>query len=86
MPYITIQGREYFTEMLDKLHHAAIANPGELNYLFTEIVKQYLVTHTQNYQTYNDIVGALECCQFELYRRKIAFYEDTKIEENSDVY
>ncbi len=57
-----------------------------MNFLFTEIIKQYLVTHTQNYQTYNDIVGALECCMMELYRRRISFYEDEKINENGDVW
>jgi len=86
MPYIKLENRAYFEEVLERLKHSTVATPGELNFLFTEVIKQYLVTHTKNYQTYNDIVGALECCQFELYRRKIAEYEDQKIEENSDVY
>jgi hypothetical protein len=31
------------------------------------------------------VIGALENCKMELYRRKIAPYEDIKIEENGDV-
>jgi hypothetical protein len=35
---------------------------------------------------YNDVIGALECCKLELYRRMVAPYENTKIKENGDVY
>jgi hypothetical protein len=86
MPYIKLENREYFKEMLEKLDRCAISTPGELNFLFIEVVKQYMVTHAESYQTYNDIFGALECCQFELYRRKIAGYEDKKVSENGDVF
>lgn len=59
---------------------------GELNFLFTTLIIEYLEKKGESYQTYNDIVGALEGCKLELYRRKIAPYEDKKIEENGDVY
>lgn len=59
---------------------------GELNYCLTYKCKQYLKQHGESYNTYNEIIGALECCKLELYRRKIALYEDTKIKENDDVY
>jgi hypothetical protein len=61
------------------------ANPGELNYVFTEIIYNYLERNGEKYQTYNDIVGALECCKMELYRRRVMPYEDKKIAENGDV-
>jgi hypothetical protein len=32
-----------------------------------------------------DIVGALRCCELEIYRRLAAPYEDLKIKENGDV-
>ena len=38
-----------------------------------------------NYQTMNDIMGALAGAQIEFYRRKVAPYEDTKIKDNGDV-
>lgn len=58
---------------------------GELNYLITSLVKDYLGS-SPNYQRYNDAVGALECAKLELYRRRVSPYEDTKIAENGDVY
>ena len=64
---------------------------GGLNYCFTTLCIRYLCIRYlhkfgEKYQTYNDIMGALEGCKLELYRRKIAPYEDKKIEENGDVY
>ncbi len=61
-------------------------NAGELNFLITDIVTGYLIKKGEKYQTYNDIIGALEGAKLELYRRKIAPYEDKKIDENGDVY
>jgi len=58
---------------------------GELNYLITKLCHQYLITKDERYQTYNDIMGALEGAKLELYRRKIAAYEDLAKEKNGDV-
>lgn len=60
--------------------------PGELNYSFTQMCLAYLSRKGTSYQAYNDILGALEGCKLELYRRKISNYEDKKIEENGDVF
>lgn len=62
------------------------ATPGELNYVLTRAVQSYAVLHGQSYRTYNDILGALDGCGKEFYRRVVAPYEDTKIAENGDVY
>jgi hypothetical protein len=59
---------------------------GHLNYLFTLIINEYKKERGESYQIYNDIIGALEGAKLELYRRKIAPYEDTKIKSNGDVY
>jgi hypothetical protein len=61
-------------------------NAGELNYELTTVLLTYLKNKGESYQTYNDMVGALESCKLELYRRKISDYENKKIEENGDVY
>jgi len=58
---------------------------GELNYILTKKCLDYLKIHGESYQTYNDIIGALENCKLELYRRRISNYEDKKIAENGDV-
>jgi len=80
MPYIKIESKIALSE------GKGAVSPGELNYRFTDLCKRYLFDKGESYQTYNDIVGALECAKLEIYRRKISFYEDTKITENGDVY
>ena len=81
MPYITQYDRRRLKQGVIK-----ITSPGELNYLFTELIQLYKDHNGESYTTYNDIVGALEGAKLELYRRKIAPYEDTKIKQNGDVY
>lgn len=60
--------------------------PGELNYQLTRLCFLYEQSHGYSYQTYNDIIGALEGAKLEMYRRRVAAYEDTKLNENGDVY
>lgn len=59
--------------------------PGELNYLLTTLVLEYLGP-APSYEGYNAAVGALECCKLEIYRRMIAPYEQKKCELNGDVF
>ena len=61
-------------------------NAGELNYLITTNLITYMYEKGESYQTYNDIIGALEGVKLELYARKIRPYEDEKIKDNGDVY
>lgn len=79
MPYITKQARRELCER-------APQTVGELNYLLTISIKQYLKLKGLSYATCNDIVGALDSCKVEFQRRVVAPYEDTKIAENGDVY
>jgi hypothetical protein len=80
MPYIKHDARDELA--LGRLP----ITPGELNYLFSEIIHRYLVTRGERYFVYNEIIGALECCKLELYRRLISPYEDKSIINNGDVY
>ncbi len=57
---------------------------GELNFIFSALIKDYM--REENYQRYNDCIGALEACKMELYARKVRPYEDKKIQEHGDVY
>ena len=81
MPYITHAQRK-------RLHQIpiTITNAGELNYVITRILLNYLQVNDTRYQTINDCVGVLECAKLEMYRRLVAGYEDGKIAENGDVY
>lgn len=62
------------------------STPGDLNYQITRLIRDYWRRSKGNYQTINDVMGALTGAQAEFYRRVAAPYEDTKIDENGDVY
>lgn len=59
---------------------------GELNYAFTRLIVGYLDYAGLNYQTINDILGALEGAKMEFDRRKVRAYEAAKRVANGDVY
>lgn len=59
---------------------------GELNFLITVTVDNFLSYRGRNYDTINEVIGVLECAKLELYRRIAAPYEDIKMEQNGDVY
>lgn len=59
---------------------------GELNYIITKEALRFIDYNGMSYATINAAIGALECAKLELYRRLAAPYEDTKIQENGDVY
>lgn len=59
---------------------------GELNYCLTRQINDYLNEKDLSYHTINDILGALEGCKLEFYRRIAIPYEDSKLTENGDVY
>lgn len=64
---------------------AGATTPGELNFLLTNEVLRYL-GKKPNYAKFNEVMGVLACIQAELYRRKIAPYEDQKAKENGDIF
>lgn len=61
-------------------------NAGELNYAFTLIADQYIEEMGLKYSNMNDVMGALDGAAKEFYRRVAVPYEDTKIDQNGDVY
>ena len=84
MPYIAPKDRLYADVTLGD--YSAARDPGTLNYQITSLCIDYVKDTGEQYQHYNDVIGALECCKLEMYRRAVAPYEDTKIKENGDVY
>ena len=97
MPYITKNRREYvesiikqFEGVVDGMRNKYNFNRpeykcGDLNYLITSLLNVYLKKKGEKYQTYNDIIGVLECAKIEYYRKHISPYENKKIKENGDV-
>lgn len=63
-----------------------ISTPGELNYVITKLVTEYLKNESESYLVYNEIIGCLECAKQEFYRRAIVPYEEKKRKENGDVF
>ncbi len=93
MPYIKKQDRKKFEsaieEIVNQLNVSGITGfypVGELNYIISKIVKDTLDRQGIRYQTINSVIGVLDCCKMELYRRVASPYEDKKIKENGDVY
>lgn len=58
---------------------------GDLNFIVTKLCLEFAGEHP-TYNVYNTIIGALEACKLEFYRRAVAPYEDIKIQTNGDVY
>ena len=97
MPYIDKEDRqklepavELIKNSLDLKRNTDELGPGDLNYLLTVTCNKYIAAKLHNntgsvYQVYNDVIGALEGCKLELYRRTVAPYEDIKIRQNGDV-
>lgn len=82
MPYIKQADRPF----VEPVTARPAQNAGELNYQFTVLAKQYVRFHGISYQRLNDVKGALQGALAEFDRRVVAPYEDTKIQENGDVY
>lgn len=61
-------------------------NAGELNYVVTKFINNYLEKHGVRYRHINEMIGALECCKLELYRRIASPYEDVVMRKNGDAY
>jgi hypothetical protein len=76
MPYIKREAREGFDRHIRGLA-VRIISEGELNYAITRLVHEWLGSEP-GYADYNAAVGVLECAKLELYRERVAKYEDIK--------
>ena len=85
MPYILPEERHLFEDGIQSVV-AHIECAGDLNFIFTRIVHEYLNRRGHNYANMNEVIGAIECMKLELYARVIRVYEDTKIASNGDVH
>jgi hypothetical protein len=85
MPYIIQEDRDRLDNSINALvekikpEHRA----GELNYIITRLL--LALKGDGKYKDYNELVGMLECCKQEFYRRQVGPYEDVKVGENGDV-
>ena len=61
------------------------SNIGELNYMLTRELLHW-IGEEESYAKYNEAIGLLECMKMEMYRKRVAKYEDKKEKENGAVY
>lgn len=78
MPYLPEARREF-------VDATGPVSAGDLNYEITSLCDRYLDGRV-DYEAVNKVIGVLECAKLEFYRRIAGPYEDTKIEQNGDVY
>ena len=92
MPYIKQEYRNELDNLIDdfakKVKEIHKDNPaqtidGLLNYSLTRLFNQ--VYSDSRYHDFNQLIGMLECCKLEYYRKYIADYEDLKENENGKV-
>lgn len=84
MPYIEPKRRGNFDGPLNQLA-TFVSNGGDLNYCFSMLCKHFIDCFGESYKNYAECISALEAAKLEFYRRRVAPYEDTKIEENGDL-
>ena len=92
MPYIQNEQRQALNQSIDNLAaeiaklHAGKDKPnkdGLLNYSLTRLLNK--LYPDARYRDYNEIIGMLECCKLEYYRKYASPYEDQKEQENGAV-
>ena len=85
MPYIAENTKNYIDNIHD-FNASSIETAGELNYAIHQLISNYISNQDKvGYDTYNSIIGVLNCAGMELYARLVRNYEDKKIVENGDV-
>jgi len=80
MPYIKQKERKEIDESSKN-----ITTCGQLNYAITKLLHQYIKRHELNYNSINDVIGAIESAKAEFQRRVVTPYEELKIKENGDL-
>lgn len=91
MPYIKIEERNLIDPLLDPLlkqlrqdAEDCVLGPGAFNYVITKLCDAF-VGDCKCYDNYNTVIGFLEACKLEYYRKVVSLYEDKKIKENGPV-
>ncbi len=84
MPYIKPERRKVFNAHLEACSRE-IGGEGELNYCIYKLSTLLISRIGESYDKLSMCSSAMEHAKLEWYRRKLAPYEDKKIEENGDI-
>lgn len=95
MPYIAQERRKEYDENIKKVAKLiaklniddCTTFCGDWNYCITKLIKETLKEENckKNYSQQNEVIGMLESCKLEWYRKELAPYEDEKIKINGEV-
>lgn len=95
MPYISKKDRKIYDDLIVKLAQKIAKKNidnctlfcGDWNYTITKLIKETLKAGNigLGYGDWNEVIGMLECCKLEFYRKGVAPYENKKIMENGEV-
>jgi hypothetical protein len=88
MPYIKPEERPRYDQLVQQVVEQFRTLPSErldgyLNYFITKLLVNL---YDPSYFNFNRVQGLLACIQQEFYRRRVAPYEDNKMERHGDVY
>lgn len=84
MPYIPRERRVELGPDAKKLARK-LRNGGELNFAITTMLLEFLPDNPR-YSDFSGVLGDVVSAMLELYRRRIADYENQKCALNGDVY
>jgi len=85
MPYISQDKRVKFENIIKELDNSVIDNPGELNYVITNVCLKYIKHNGINYTNLNSVSGVLNCVWEEIKDRIMRNYEYSKRIKNGDL-
>jgi len=93
MPYIKQEDRAFvdyeiktLANEIKRVINDSGGREGMMNYVISQLINQVYDPKTMRYSDMNDVVGMLDCCKMEFYRKVAAPYEDKKELENGKVY
>jgi hypothetical protein len=90
VPYISRHERPHFAAAIAAAHGSLLTThhvPGNLNYLISRIVDDYVHTVVKpGYADFAEVISTLAAVQMEFYRRVVVPYEEKKLEANGEVF
>lgn len=84
MPYIHPDRRELFDDPLAEIA-SNVMTEGEFNYCVYKLATLITARMGESYDVLSMCGSAMEHAKLEWYRRRVAPYEDMKIEQNGDI-
>ncbi len=83
MPYVKQEDRPRLDKVVAAMKDAGVKVDGDLNYILYAFMIRHIKPSYNNYKNYR---AELKECAKEVWRRKMVPYENTKIDENGDIF